>query len=70
MIALVLGLENLLIDGLYGPLSALFGYLGLAFSLVIGVDLAVALLVLLIEGLLTRVKQVELIYEQRGGDPG
>jgi hypothetical protein len=63
-VALVLGLQNIIVEGLLGPVAAIFGYLGVAFSLVIGVDAFVIIVISLLESLLSRLKQVELVYEQ------
>lgn len=62
LILYVLQLQELVIAGLSGPLSTLFGYLGLAFSLAIGVDLLVILAVYTFESLVSRMKGVELVY--------
>jgi hypothetical protein len=58
----VLGLQELMIMGITGPIAAVFGHLGTAFSLSIGVDLLVILLIYSVEWLIGRIKGVELIY--------
>lgn len=60
----ILGLQDVLWQEMAGPTAAVFGYLGVAFSLALGVDLFVMLLLALVEWLLSRIKRVELIYDQ------
>jgi hypothetical protein len=57
-----LGISDVLIDGLVGPVTAVFGYLGLALSVSIGVDLFFMLLIALVEGLVSRMKGVSVVY--------
>lgn len=65
-----LDLSHLLVDGLRGPVATLFGYLALAFSLAIGVDIVVVFVIYALEGLISRLKGVELVYEQGGAPAG
>jgi hypothetical protein len=65
-----LDLSHVLVNGLRGPVATLFGYLGLAFSLAIGVDIVVVFIIYALEGLVSRLKGVELIYEQGGAPAG
>ena len=68
MITVILGIAgmgNLLYQGLTGPISAVFGYLGFAFSLAIAVDLFVMLILFILEELLGRLFQIELVYDGR-----
>jgi len=58
----VVGLQDVLIAGLAKPVATVFGYLGLAFSLTIGVDLFVILTILILESIISRIKGVEVVY--------
>lgn len=62
LVLYILGAQDLLIAGLAGPLATVFGYLGLAFSLTIGVDFFVILFVYVVEWIISRVKGVEVVY--------
>lgn len=63
LIVFVLDLQAALWAEIAGPAATIFGYLGLAFSLAIGVDIVFILLISAIEWILSRVKGVEVIYE-------
>ena len=58
----ILGLQDVMIAGLAGPVATVFGYLGLAFSLTIGVDLFVIMAVYIFEWVISRLKGVEVVY--------
>jgi hypothetical protein len=58
----VLGLQDVVIEGIAGPVATVFGYLGLAFSLTIGVDLFVIMALYIIEWIVGRLKGVEVVY--------
>ncbi len=58
----VVGLQDVLIAGLAGPVATVFGYLGLAFSLTIGLDLFVIVAILILESIISRIKGVEVVY--------
>ncbi|MGH2537333.1 MAG: hypothetical protein ACRDHL_08075, partial [Candidatus Promineifilaceae bacterium] len=60
----LLDLDLVLIEPLGAPARAIFGYLGLAFSLAIGVDLFFMLLIGLVEWAASRLKGVDLVYGQ------
>lgn len=60
----ILGLANVLVERLVGPVSTTFGYLGLAYSLVIGVDLVFMLIIYLVEWILSRLKGVDVVYDR------
>ena len=62
LILYLLEIQDLVLAGLSGPVVALFGYLGLAFSLAIGVDLLVILIIYTFERLVSRLRGVELVY--------
>lgn len=59
----ILDRQQVIIAGIVGPMATVFGYLALAFSLAIGVDIAVIFVIYLLEGLISRLRGVELIYE-------
>jgi hypothetical protein len=61
----LLGLQDILVAGFLGPLAALFGYLGLAFSLTIGVNLVFMAVLALLEQLLAWIKGVRVVYGRR-----
>ncbi len=62
--------QQVIIGGMVEPVATVFGHLGLAFSLAIAVDLAVIVVVYLLERLVSRLRGVELIYEQPGSPAG
>lgn len=62
--------QQVIIAGILGPMTTVFGYLALAFSLAIGVDIAVIFVIYLLEGLVSRLRGVELIYEPPGAASG
>lgn len=66
LVLVLLGLQDDLINSIAGPAATVFGHLGLAYSLVIGVDLFFIFIIFLIEQLVSRLKGVELIYGQPG----
>ena len=59
----LLGLGDVLLPGLVGPATLLFGYLGLAFSIAIGADVLFILLLFFLELLLSRLKGVRVNYD-------
>lgn len=63
LLVVLLGAQNILWEGIAGPASRVFGYLGVAFSLALGVDLFVMLLLALVERAISRLKHVELVYD-------
>ena len=65
----LLKLQTMVLDGLTGPMTTVFGYLGLAFSLAIGVDLVFMLFISVVENVLSRIKGVELVYESVEAPP-
>jgi len=58
----LVGLMDIFVDTLIGPASIIFGNLGLAYSLAIGVDLFFMLAIYILEWLLSRIKGVDVIY--------
>jgi len=63
IIILLLNLQDLLINSLTTPMAVVLGYLGLAFSLAIGVDLVFIAVITLLEKVISRIKGVEVVYE-------
>ncbi len=63
IILAVLGLGDVLFQGITGAIAAVFGYLGLAFSLAITVDLFFVAMIFLVEEIVGRIMQVELVYD-------
>lgn len=64
-IVYLLGLSDKVMAGLAHPVSLMFGYLGLAFSLAIGVDLFFMGIIALLEMIISRVKGVSVVYTGR-----
>jgi len=62
----LVGLMDSFVDTLIGPASIVFGNLGLAYSLAIGVDLFFMLAIYVIEWLLSRIKGVDVLYGKSG----
>jgi len=60
----VLDRQQVIIAGIAGPAATVFGYLALALSLAIGVDVVFIFVIYLLEGLISRLRGVELVYEQ------
>lgn len=69
LVLYLLGLQELVVDGLAGPVTTVFGYLALAFSLTIGVDLFFMLIIHSFEWLLSRLKGVDLVYSNVDSPP-
>lgn len=65
LIVFVLDLQQALIEGLAQPIVSAVGYLALAFTLSIGVDIVFMMLIFVVEGLVSRLRGVELLYENR-----
>lgn len=62
VILYLVGLREVLIQGLAGPVATVFGYLGLAFSLAIAVNLLFMTIIALLERLIGRLKGVDVTY--------
>jgi hypothetical protein len=58
-------LQQYLVRGLAGPVATVFGYLGLAFSITIAVNLFVMGFLYIVESIIGRLKGVELVYNER-----
>jgi hypothetical protein len=65
----LLGLQQVIVTELAGPVATVFGYLGLAFSLTIGVNLFFIFLIHLFESLLSRFRGVDLVYSKVNQSP-
>lgn len=61
---------ELVVSGLSRPVSTLFGFLAIAFSLAIGVDFVFMILIALAEQFISRIRGVELVYSQVELPPG
>lgn len=55
--------QQVIIAGMVGPMTAIFGYLALSLSLAAGVDLAFMLTIYILEELISRLRGVELVYD-------
>lgn len=62
----LLNLQDEVVDTLAGPAATVFGYLGLAYSLTIGVDLFFVMIIYFLEQLISRIKGVDLVYGRTG----
>ncbi len=62
----LLGVQNELANGLVQPVLLMFGYLGIAFSVAIGVDLIFMLILFVLEAIIGRIKGVTVVYGQPG----
>ena len=56
--------QQVIIAGIAGPVTTVFGYLALALSLAIGVDIVFILVIYFLEGVISRLRGVEVIYER------
>ncbi len=65
-----IGLLNFVVLELVQPASLIFGYLGLAFSMAIGVDLLFMILIAVTEGLVSRFKGISVVYGSADAPPG
>lgn len=59
--------QQIIIGGIIGPMGTIFGYLALAFALAICVDIVVVIIIFLLEAFISRLRGVQLIYEQPSG---
>ena len=64
LLLFILGLQDELADTLAGPAATVFGHLGLAYSLAIGVDIFFMAIIWLLERLIGRFKGVDIVYGQ------
>ena len=60
----LLGIQTQVADGIARPLLTAFGYLGIAFSVAIGVDLIFMLVLFALESIIARLKGVSVVYGQ------
>ena len=63
----LLDLQNEIASGLVGPAARVFGYLGIAFSVAIGVDLFFMLILVILEAFVGRIKGVSVVYGSSDG---
>ncbi len=69
VVVYLLGLQQVVAEGLAGPATTVFGYLSIAFSMAIGVDLFFMLLIYSIESLISRVRGVSVVYGPADNQP-
>ena len=62
----LIGLQDALFKSLQQPVITVFGYLGTAFSMTIGVDILFAIAIALLESLLSRVRGMSVVYGPAG----
>jgi hypothetical protein len=65
----LLGLQQVVVEGLAGPVTVVFGYLGLAMSLALGVDLFFMLLIYVVESVIGRIRGVSVVYGRTDDSP-
>jgi hypothetical protein len=65
----LLGLQELLVLGIIGPVATVFGYLGFAFSLIFGANLFFMLVIYTFEWIISRIKGVDVVYSKAGIPP-
>jgi hypothetical protein len=65
-IAYLFGIQAEVATGLAQPLLVMFSYLGIAFSMAIGVDLFVMFILFVLERIISRIKGVNVVYSQPG----
>ncbi|MDT8307080.1 MAG: hypothetical protein RRC07_14205 [Anaerolineae bacterium] len=61
-VLLLLRQQAFLVNGLTGPVATVFGFVGLALTLAIGVDLVFMLIIFLVETVVSRLKKVQIQY--------
>lgn len=66
----VLGFLNVVVDGLVRPATVVFGYLGVALSMAIGVDILFMSVLYAVEGLLSHIRGVSVVYNSTDAPPG
>lgn len=66
----MLDLQQEVADGLAGPVARIFGYLGIAFSVAIGVDILFMIVLALMEAIVSRLKGVNVVYGPGDGNAG
>lgn len=64
----LIGLQDTLLERLEQPMITTFGYLGTAFSISIGVDIAFVLAIAVLESLLSRVRGMSVVYGPQGAE--
>ncbi len=64
----LIGLQDTLFERLQQPAITMFGYLGIAFSISIAVDILFVLAIALLESLLSRVRGMSVVYGPQGAE--
>lgn len=64
----LIGLQDTLLRRLEQPVATVFGYLGIAFSISIGVDILFVIVLALLESLLSRVRGMSVVYGPQGAE--
>ena len=67
VIAYFMGLADVVIANLAGPVVTIFGYLGVALSMAVAVDLAFMVVIAFLEALISRIKGVSVRYNSNSG---
>lgn len=66
----LLGVAEVVVAGLSQPVSLMFGYLGLAFSMAIGVDIFFMMIITIVEWVTGRIKGVSVVYRPEDSNNG
>lgn len=66
----LIGIQQAVWAGIAGPVATVFGYLGIALSMAIGVDLFFMVLIAAVEGLIGRIRGVAVVYSSKESPPG
>lgn len=61
-VLLLLRQQEFLVNGLTGPVATVFGFIGLALTLAVGVDLVFMFVIYLVEVIVSRLKNVQIQY--------
>ena len=64
----LIGLQDTLLERLQQPVVTVFGYLGTAFSISIGVDILFVVALALLESLLSRLRGMSVVYGPQGAE--
>lgn len=70
VVLMILGVQQAVVAGLAGPAQKIFSYLGSALSMAIAVDILFMLFLAAVEGLIGRIKGVNVIYGGANMPPG
>jgi hypothetical protein len=70
LVLYLLGVQEAAVTGLAGPVATVFGYLGIALSMAIAVDIFFMAIIAILESLISRIKGVSVVYGNAATPPG